>query len=124
VAKKSRSIAKEDNTLAAYIAQMEVQSFAAFLAFLFNKEACGHAFGVDYLVAHTLHGKGERGGDVVVNLEEFNQGKIEKFNSNWGYVKDKSAAAAAVQAFSHWTWDKTGGELMVVDVQVISWILA
>jgi len=118
VAKKSRSIAREDNTLAAYLAQMEGQSFATYLAFLFNKESRGLTFGVDYLVAHTLHGKDARGGDVVVNLEKFNKGKIEKFNSNWGYVKDMSTAAAAVQAFSHWTWDVTGGELMVVDVQV------
>ena len=118
MAKKSRSIAREDNTLAAYLAQMEGQSFATYLAFLFNKESRGLTFGVDYLVAHTLHGKDARGGDVVVNLEKFNKGKIEKFNSNWGYVKDMSTAAAAVQAFSHWTWDVTGGELMVVDVQV------
>jgi hypothetical protein len=119
VAKKTRSAASKDNTLQAYLAQMEVQSIAGFLATLFNDEAHVHGsdFKVHYLLAHTLKGVDGSGRQQIFNLEAFNEGKIEKFNSNWGYVHSKHVYVATVQAFSHWTWHVSGGKLMVVDVQ-------
>jgi hypothetical protein len=53
----------------------------------------------------------------VLNLERFiTGGQIVKWNSNYGYINFKETCDA-VQAFSHWTWHVTGGELMVCDIQ-------
>jgi hypothetical protein len=52
-------------------------------------------------------------------METFWRGEVEKFSGSWGEV-DRTSHAQAVQAFSHWTWQVTEGELMVVGLQVAS----
>lgn len=47
-------------------------------------------------------------------VEDFIEGKYEKFNTNGGWESD---SVTAVPAFSHYTYWKTGGELLVCDIQ-------
>ena len=44
-------------------------------------------------------------------------GDFRKFNSNGGYVDTINEDAEPAQAFSHWSFQSTGGEYMVTDVQ-------
>lgn len=53
----------------------------------------------------------------VFNSERFIQGsEIVKWNGNYSNV-NMERTAEAVQAFSHWTWHVSNGELQVVDIQ-------
>ena len=47
-------------------------------------------------------------------LEPWIPGKYEKFTSNAGHI---SADSDVAQAFSHFTYEKTGGEILVSDIQ-------
>ena len=47
-------------------------------------------------------------------LEPWITGKYEKFTSNAGHIAKDSDLA---QAYSHFTWEWTSGEIMVVDIQ-------
>jgi len=51
------------------------------------------------------------------SLEPFIPGKYEKYTSNAGYVAKGSELA---QAFSHFTWDFSGGDMMVTDIQGVN----
>eukprot|EP00931_Biecheleriopsis_adriatica_P100619 TRINITY_DN75898_c0_g1_i1.p1 TRINITY_DN75898_c0_g1~~TRINITY_DN75898_c0_g1_i1.p1 ORF type:complete len:1263 (+),score=280.61 TRINITY_DN75898_c0_g1_i1:395-3790(+) len=53
--------------------------------------------------------------------EEYLKGHFVKLNSNAGYVNenDYSEHSAVAQAFSHFTYDQSNGELLVVDLQGI-----
>lgn len=52
-------------------------------------------------------------------VEPYIAGKYEKFNSNAGYVAKKSDINDAMQAFSHFTWKKSGHRILVCDLQGI-----
>lgn len=49
--------------------------------------------------------------------EDFIEGEWEKWNSNSGYV---SRSTASVQAFCHWTYHHSDGQLLMCDVQGVS----
>jgi pyruvate/2-oxoglutarate dehydrogenase complex dihydrolipoamide acyltransferase (E2) component len=65
VAKLSLSTEAEHNTLTAYKAQMEVQSVAACLANIFNKETDDTAVKVKYTIASTFRGKEDKAGPTA-----------------------------------------------------------
>jgi len=50
-----------------------------------------------------------------VLVEAYLEGEWEKFNSNGGGVNEKYETS--LQAFSHYTYDETNGELLVCDLQ-------
>lgn len=54
-------MASEDNTLHAYISQVEADAVALFLVKLFNKETGDPAFMVDFMRTSTLQMKDHRG---------------------------------------------------------------
>jgi len=63
-----------------------------------------------------LNSKGKpylRKGEIIA-LEQLINGEWEKFNSNSGWSSGKSSLP---DAFSHWTWVHTGGEMLVCDLQ-------
>jgi len=59
---------------------------------------------------------GECAVDERVCVEPYLSGKFRKVNSNTGWFR-RSSDADIGQAFSHWTWCHTGGELLVCDLQ-------
>lgn len=56
---------------------------------------------------------------LTFNMETYIDGKYEKFNSNAGFVAE-SPLALEFGAFSHWTYAKTDGKIMVVDLQGVN----
>ncbi|EGT51003.1 CBN-EFK-1 protein [Caenorhabditis brenneri] len=54
-------------------------------------------------------------GSPLYHLEHFIEGKYIKYNSNSGFVSN--AARLTPQAFSHFTFERSGHQMMVVDIQ-------
>ncbi|CAB4066841.1 EEF2K [Lepeophtheirus salmonis] len=58
----------------------------------------------------------EREGSPLFHIEHFIEGDYVKYNSNSGFVDNKYARQTP-HAFSHFTFEKSGHEIIVVDVQ-------
>lgn len=117
VAKYSKWLGEAKNSADAYKSQMEVQSVAAFLAQKFSEETGAGACKLQYTDVCTFVGKPDiRGARQIFNGEPYLPGAIVKWCNNFKHVNYKKYSAA-VHAFCHWTWHKTEGELMVVDIQ-------
>lgn len=54
-------------------------------------------------------------GSPLYHLEHFIEGKYIKYNSNSGFVSN--AARLTPHAFSHFTFERSGHQMMVVDIQ-------
>ena len=50
-------------------------------------------------------------------LQEFIDGTFKKFNTNTGIVCSSSSISDTLQAFSHYTWIKSGQSLLICDLQ-------
>ncbi|XP_014779788.1 eukaryotic elongation factor 2 kinase [Octopus bimaculoides] len=57
----------------------------------------------------------EREGNPLYHLEHFIEGDYIKYNSNSGYVVEDLRSTP--QAFSHFTFERSGHEMIVVDIQ-------
>ncbi|XP_016078211.1 PREDICTED: eukaryotic elongation factor 2 kinase isoform X2 [Miniopterus natalensis] len=57
----------------------------------------------------------ERPGAPLFHLEHYIEGKYIKYNSNSGFVRDDLRLTP--QAFSHFTFERSGHQLIVVDIQ-------
>uniref|UniRef100_A0A674H934 Eukaryotic elongation factor 2 kinase n=1 Tax=Taeniopygia guttata TaxID=59729 RepID=A0A674H934_TAEGU len=57
-----------------------------------------------------------RPGKPLFHLEHYIEGKYIKYNSNSGFVRDDSIRLTP-QAFSHFTFERSGHQLIVVDIQ-------
>uniref|UniRef100_A0A3B3S4B4 Eukaryotic elongation factor 2 kinase n=1 Tax=Paramormyrops kingsleyae TaxID=1676925 RepID=A0A3B3S4B4_9TELE len=58
----------------------------------------------------------ERPGKALFHLEHYIEGKYIKYNSNSGFVRDDNIRLTP-QAFSHFTFERSGHQLIVVDIQ-------
>ncbi|XP_066292009.1 eukaryotic elongation factor 2 kinase-like isoform X1 [Branchiostoma lanceolatum] len=58
----------------------------------------------------------DRPGSPLYHLEHFIEGKYIKYNSNSGFVEDESLRCTP-QAFSHFTFERSSHNLIVVDIQ-------
>lgn len=58
----------------------------------------------------------DREGSPLFHLEHFIEGQYVKYNSNSGFVRSE-AIRMTPQAFSHFTFERSGHELIVVDIQ-------
>jgi len=56
-------------------------------------------------------------GSPLFHLEHFIEGEYIKYNSNSGFVEDTKQCRHTPQAFSHFTFERSGHEIIVVDVQ-------
>ncbi|XP_036400854.1 eukaryotic elongation factor 2 kinase isoform X1 [Megalops cyprinoides] len=57
-----------------------------------------------------------RPGKPMFHLEHYIEGKYIKYNSNSGFVRDDNIRLTP-QAFSHFTFERSGHQLIVVDIQ-------
>ncbi|KAI1895970.1 hypothetical protein AGOR_G00089990 [Albula goreensis] len=57
-----------------------------------------------------------RPGKPVFHLEHYIEGKYIKYNSNSGFVRDENIRLTP-QAFSHFSFERSGHQLIVVDIQ-------
>lgn len=58
-----------------------------------------------------------RPGSPLFHLEHFIEGKYIKYNSNSGFVDDSDHMRSTPQAFSHFTFECSNHQMMVVDIQ-------
>ncbi|XP_061562814.1 eukaryotic elongation factor 2 kinase isoform X3 [Phycodurus eques] len=58
----------------------------------------------------------ERPGKPLFHLEHYIEGKYIKYNSNSGFVRDDNIRLTP-QAFSHFSFERSGHQLIVVDIQ-------
>ncbi|UJR13199.1 hypothetical protein I4U23_000221 [Adineta vaga] len=56
------------------------------------------------------------GSNEYVSMEEYIHGEYIKFNSNNGYVNNV-VNSSTISTFSHWTYHKSNGALLVCDIQ-------
>lgn len=69
---------------------------------------------MDFLQTYVIEMK-EREGTPLFCVEHWIEGKYIKYNSNSGYVSDVQRLTP--QAFSHFTFEESAHQLIVVDVQ-------
>uniref|UniRef100_A0A669QMF4 Eukaryotic elongation factor 2 kinase n=1 Tax=Phasianus colchicus TaxID=9054 RepID=A0A669QMF4_PHACC len=58
----------------------------------------------------------DRPGKPLFHLEHYIEGKYIKYNSNSGFVRDDNIRLTP-QAFSHFTFERSGHQLIIVDIQ-------
>ncbi|KAK1940562.1 Alpha-protein kinase vwkA [Phytophthora citrophthora] len=60
---------------------------------------------------------------AMFTAEPYIEGEYKKYNNNNGWIRDDGLDfSETAQAFSHFTWQRTFGELMVVDLQGVGGI--
>ena len=99
---------------------VQLQMTAKFYGDEFNKWLPPKRIDFLYCFVLRMH---ERPGAPLYFVERFlDKGEFEKHNSNAGYVAgvhDEAVHRNTPQAFSHFTFEQSGGRLMVVDIQGI-----
>lgn len=105
------------NTLAVYKQHLEIHVIAKLLAELFN-EAQRKIFRkpVEIFYADASIVQQRQDPSKIYQVEARLNQKIQKWNNNSGGVNFENYSTI-LQAFSHWTYDQTGGRMMVVDLQ-------
>lgn len=100
-----------------YQQHLEIQVIAQYLAKMFNqaqRKVFKKDLDVFYIDAAIVRRKDDP--NKVYQVEPRLKQKIQKWNSNCGGV-DIQEYFNTLQAFSHWTYHKTAGRMMVVDLQ-------
>ncbi|XP_031558636.1 eukaryotic elongation factor 2 kinase-like [Actinia tenebrosa] len=59
----------------------------------------------------------ERVGSPLYHLEHYIEGVYKKYNSNSGFVLRDETLRSTPQAFSHFTFERSGHQMIVVDIQ-------
>jgi hypothetical protein len=99
----------------AYFEQMEVQTVAAKMAVEFNKVVESHLIEdykpVTFTLVSTL-----KVGTKFYNMEKLLTGRWIRYSNNLNYVNTKEYAET-LHAFSHWTYHRSKGLLVVNDLQ-------
>jgi hypothetical protein len=82
---------------------------------------------IDFIVTACLQRKRETGlGNGCLSLEPYIEGEYVKYNSNSGWVKEDSPEDLfnqTAQAFSHFTFERSWGHFLVVDLQGVGHLL-
>ena len=115
VLKQFKAEDKEHNTLECYMKELEIRTIASAYAREFNsdKKKASGICPIEFVPLDVV----ECVGGVRYLLETFMGGKIEKFSNNVGVVSSKSPQSEVMQVFSHFSWVKSGGSLVVCDLQ-------
>jgi hypothetical protein len=111
-----KSFKKRGKEIAHFAEDMRVQAICKAFALEFNG-IVGEDNAVDFIVTTCLKAR-KRSGFECLSLEPFIEGEYVKYNNNASYVNpsnDKYNKAA--QAFSHFTFERSRGRFMIVDLQ-------
>ena len=116
VFKRYKMAAADFNTLDCYMKELGVRTIAAAYASEFNihKQRPGGCLPIEFSPIDVVQCQG--GGDCYL-LEPFITGKIVKFNNNSGVVCTTTPDTQMLQAFSHFTYVRSGKTLLVCDLQ-------
>ncbi len=116
ILKKHKRCAPEFNSLKSYLKKLEVQSVAGVYAQEFNWDKTkGPATEVVFSPVDVV----QHSGNEFYLWELPISGKMEKFSTNSGVVKS-SPHNDILQAYSHFTWVKSGKTLVVCDLEGVA----
>ncbi len=116
ILKKHKRCAPEFNSLKSYLKKLEVQSVAGVYAQEFNWDKTkGPATEVVFSPVDVV----QHSGNEFYLWELPMSGKMEKFSTNSGVVKS-SPHNDILQAYSHFTWVKSGKTLVVCDLEGVA----
>ncbi|CAM4849858.1 unnamed protein product [Rotaria magnacalcarata] len=111
------------NTKEKYLQDLDCQTVADYLALEFNKlpqlkGLTSYVKKIKFIMTKLVFMPIGPESYRNMSMERFIDGSYKKFSNNAGYV-EYSDPAFTLQAFSHWTHDRTDGNMMVVDLQGI-----
>ena len=123
VFKEYKRIGNSANTKEKYLELLECQTIADYLAQEFNKllQITNQTITVKkikFIMAKLVLEPLDAGKYRYMTTERFIEGSYKKFSNNAGFV-NYDDPATMLQAFSHWTYEYTNGEMIVVDLQGI-----
>lgn len=116
VLKKYKREGDEYNKLEWYMKELEVRTITNTYAQGFNDEKEKPSSAL--LMVHPVEIVQCGGSQQLYMLEAFLKGNIEKYNNNAGIVCTRAAESDMMQAFSHYSWVKSGKSLLICDLQV------
>ena len=115
VLKQRKQDGIEHNSIDSYMKTLEMHTVAATYAREFNaeKDKPSNTDCIEFIPLDIV----ECPGKSCFLLEPFMAGKFEKFNNNTGVVCSKSPLSPLLQAFSHYSWEKSGKSVLICDLQ-------
>ena len=116
VLKKYKREGDEYNTLECYMKELEVRTITNTYVQGFNDEKGKPPSSL--LMVHPVEIVQCQGSQQIYMLEAFLKGNVEKYNNNAGIVCTRAAESDMMQAFSHYSWVKSGRSLLICDLQV------
>ena len=103
---------EEDTPREMYFDDVKLQMDAKLWGEEYNRHNPPKKVDIFMMAVMELH---ERPGAPLFHVEHYIDGDYIKYNSNSGFVADMRQTP---QAFSHFTFERSGHQLMVVDIQV------
>ena len=103
-----------------YMEVSEIQKLATSYAEEFNQDKPSGTMEIKFVRVDVIDFEKNKEGEQSrwYTMEDYMEGKYEKFNSNTGWVSfQEDPISATMQAFSHYTWVKSGKKLVVCDLQ-------
>ena len=110
----AKSYMEEDTPREMYFDDVKLQMDAKLWGEEFNRHNPPKKVDIFMMAVIELY---ERPGAPLFHVEHYIDGDYIKYNSNSGFVADMRQTP---QAFSHFTFERSGHHLMVVDIQVIT----
>ena len=117
VLKKYKREGDEFNKIECYMKELKVRVITNTYVHSFNGEPLKPSNAVQITV-HPLEIVQCEGSQQNFMMETFLRGNIEKYNNNAGIVSCKAEESDTMQAFSHYSWVKSGKSLLICDLQV------
>ena len=118
VLKKYKREGDEYNKLECYTKELEVRTITNTYVQAFNDEKGKPSSSL--LMVHPVEIVQCEGSQQIYMLETFLKGNVEKYNNNAGIVCTRAAESDMMQAFSHYSWVKSGRSMLICDLQVCS----
>ncbi|CAF1040935.1 unnamed protein product [Adineta steineri] len=123
VLKEFKHIGPGLNLKERYLDLLDCQTVAAYLAQKFNelppiKTSTVLVKKIKFIMTKLVFDNLNGGKYRNLTIEKFIEGSYKKFSNNAGYV-NYNDPALTLEAYSHWTYEYTKGEMIVVDLQGI-----
>ncbi|KAI1204806.1 kinase-like domain-containing protein [Annulohypoxylon truncatum] len=123
-----KSFKKQGAQIANLAEHMQCQAMCKAFAIEFNALLGGlyREYSIDFIITAALTSKSSTGvRQEYISLEPYINGTYVKYNGNQGYVNDNNfdPSNQAAQAFSHFTFERSQGQLLVNDLQGVGNLL-
>lgn len=120
-----KSFKKDGRHLAHLAEDMRCQALCKAFALEFNN-LVGPEHSIDFIITTCLRGQSDNGTLQYMSLEPYIKGDYVKYNNNSGYINNdipNDETNKAAQAFSHFTFERSWGQILVCDLQGVKGVL-